>query len=70
MPRPGKIIPKAPLAKIMQNSGARRVSDSALDELSDYLIDYASEISERAAKIARHSGRKTIKKDDVKLAVK
>jgi len=70
MPRPGKIIPKAPLGKIMQNVGAKRVSNGALDTLSDYLIDYATEIAERAAKIARHSGRKTVKKDDVKIAVK
>lgn len=70
MPRPGSIIPKAPIAKIMQNSGAKRISEGAVDTLVDYLLDYASEISERAVRIAKHSGRKTIKAGDVKIAVK
>ena len=70
MPRPGKLIPKVPLAKIMMDSGAKRVADSALEALSDYLEDYAAEISERAIRIAKHSGRKTVQKEDIKIALK
>ncbi|MCK5283078.1 MAG: histone family protein [Nanoarchaeota archaeon] len=70
MPRPGSIIPKAPISKLMQKEGAKRVSEGAVEALTSYLIDYASELSERAAKIARHSGRKTIKAGDIKIAVK
>jgi len=70
MPRPGTIIPKAPLGKIMQKSGAQRVSDAALVELVEYLTEFSMKISSRALKIAKHSGRKTIHEGDVKLAVK
>jgi histone H3/H4 len=70
MPRPGTIIPKAPIAKIMQNSGAKRVSEDAVDVLVDYLIDYSTQLSERAIKIAKHSGRKTVQGGDIKIAVK
>jgi DNA-binding protein len=70
MPRPGTIIPKAPISKIMQNTGAKRVSDESVSTLVDYLIRYSTEISERALKIAMHSGRKTIQAGDIKIALK
>jgi histone H3/H4 len=70
MPRPGSVIPKAPIIKLMQKAGAKRVSDDAAEELVDYLIKYAAQISDRANKIAMHSGRKTIQAGDIKLAVK
>ena len=70
MPRPGTIIPKAPIAKIMQKAGAKRVSEDAVSALVDSLMDYAAEISERAIKIAKHSGRKTVQGGDIKIAVK
>ena len=70
MPRPGTIIPKAPIAKIMQDNGAKRVSDDGVSALVSYLISYSTELSERAIKIANHSGRKTVQAGDIKLAVK
>ena len=70
MPRPGSIIPKAPIAKIMQNAGIKRVSDGALTALVEHLISYAEQMSERAAKIAKHSGRKTVQRSDIKVALK
>ena len=70
MPRPGTIIPKAPIAKIMQNVGAKRVSDDAVSVLVDYLIDFSAELSQRAIKIANHAGRKTVKGEDIKIALK
>jgi len=70
MPRPGSIIPKAPIAKIIQNAGATRVSDDAATALVDFLIDYSLVVSERAIKIAKHSGRKTVQGGDIKIAVK
>ena len=41
-----------------------------MNTLADILTDIAEDISERAVKIAKHSGRKTVKAGDVKLAVK
>jgi DNA-binding protein len=68
--RKTQMIPIAPAARILMNAGAKRVSAPAAKEFSDILIKYALEISERAAKIARHSGRKTVNEEDIKLAVK
>lgn len=70
MPRPGLIIPKAPIAKIVQKAGAKRVSEGSVEVLTNYLIDYATEISERAIRIAKHSGRKTVQAKDIKIAIK
>jgi len=70
MPRPGTTIPKAPVAKIMQSSGAKRVSEDGVEKLVEYLMGFSAEISERALKIAKHSGRKTVQGEDIKLAVK
>jgi len=64
------IIPKAPMARILMNTGAKRVSQSAIDEFNSILTDKAMEIAERAVQIAKHSGRKTVHEGDIKLAVK
>jgi len=70
MARNISIIPKAPFAKILLNAGAKRVSAEAIDAFAEVITDIAEEISTRAAKIAQHSGRKTIQDGDIKLAVK
>ena len=70
MARNISIIPKAPFARILLNAGAKRVSAEAIDAFTDVIIDIAEEISTKAAKIAQHSGRKTIQDGDIKLAIK
>ena len=56
------------MERILKENGAERVSAKAKDILRDILEDIGGKISERAIKIARHSGRKTIKASDVKVA--
>ncbi|MFQ6010280.1 MAG: histone family protein [Candidatus Aenigmatarchaeota archaeon] len=70
MPRKRSIIPAAPMADILRNAGAERVSDAAARELADVLMENATAISKRAVKFAAHAGRKTVKKEDIKLATK
>jgi histone H3/H4 len=70
MPRKGNILPKAPLARIMKDNGAKRISDGALETLSNKLQDFAEDISKRSIRIANHSGRKTVHESDLKLALK
>ncbi|MEM5804739.1 MAG: NFYB/HAP3 family transcription factor subunit [Candidatus Aenigmatarchaeota archaeon] len=70
MPRKRSIIPAAPMADILKNAGAERVSDSAARALADVLMDIAAGISKDAVKFAAHAGRKTIKKEDIELAKK
>ena len=70
MARNISIIPKAPFARILMDAGAKRVSAEAIDAFADVITDIAEEISTKAAKIAQHSGRKTIHEGDIKLAVR
>jgi histone H3/H4 len=64
------IIPKAPLARVLMNAGAKRVSAAAVDVFADILEERTDKIAAQAAKIAKHSGRKTVQEEDVKLATK
>lgn len=63
-----RILPLAAMEKIMKNAGAHRVSEEAKAALRDILEEIGGEIAQRANQLAIHSGRKTIKASDVKLA--
>ena len=62
-------IPKAPVKRIIQDAGAERVSADAVDALAEYLEDYAEEISEKSISYAKYANRKTVKAEDIELAV-
>ena len=63
-----KILALAGMEKLLKKVGAERVSDNAKEALREVLEEYAEKIGEKAIKFARHSGRKTIKAEDIKLA--
>ena len=63
-------IPKAPIARIIKESGAERVSEDAKEELAAYLEEVAREVSKKANDYAKVANRKTVKADDIKLAIK
>jgi len=62
-------LPKAAIVRIAKSAGAERISDIAIEELLKAIEEYATTISKKAVAIAEHSGRKTLKADDVKLAI-
>ena len=64
------IIPKAPIARILMNSGAKRVSAAAASAFTDKLETIGMKIAEDAVKIAKHAGRKTVHDSDIKLAAR
>ncbi len=68
--RKTQTIPKAPVARILMNAGAKRVSAGASEAFADFIHERALTIGEKAARIAKHSGRKTVHGDDVKLAAR
>jgi len=67
-----KLLPLAAMEKIIKKAGGAdiRVSDKAKAALKTVVEEKAEEIAERAWRLATHAGRKTVKENDVKLAVK
>ncbi len=65
-----RVLPLAAMEKLLKQSGADRVSDSAKSALKDVLEDIAEEIAQNAVKLAQHAGRKTVKGNDIRLAAK
>lgn len=63
-------IPLASMERIMVSAGAERVSEDAKAALQRICEELAKKYGERAAKYAEHAGRKTVKDEDVKLAVR
>jgi DNA-binding protein len=70
MPRKRSIIAAAPMAEILKNAGAERVSEPAAQAMADVMKEMAFEIAKDAVKFANHAGRKTIKREDIELARK
>ena len=63
-------IPKAPVARIIKESGAERISEDAKEVLAEYLEDVARDVSKQAIAAAKVANRKTVKGDDIKLVIK
>ncbi len=58
-----------PLRALMKSSGAEIISKAAVDKLMDYLEAYAKELTICALDITKHSGRKKITQNDMKIAI-
>ena len=58
----------ARVEKLIRNAGAHRVSADAVARMNEVLTNYGMTIAKYAVEVARHSGRKTVKENDVKLA--
>ena len=65
-----KFLPLAAMEKLLKQGGAERVSDKAKTVLKDAIEEIANKISVKAINLAVHAGRKTVKAEDIKLAVK
>lgn len=63
----------APVERIIRKVGKKkdvdRVARDAVEKLAVYLEEIGLEIAEDAVRIAAHSGRSTIKAEDIRLAM-
>ncbi|MCW1296155.1 MAG: NFYB/HAP3 family transcription factor subunit [Candidatus Parvarchaeota archaeon] len=64
------VLPLATMEKIIKKGGAERVGEDAKQALAEVLEEIAIQISARAATLAKHAGRKTIKLEDIEIAKK
>ena len=58
------------MEKILKKAGAERIADNAKIALRDVIEEIAENISTQANKLAIHTGRKTVKSEDIRLASK
>ncbi|MHC1636301.1 MAG: histone family protein [Candidatus Methanospirareceae archaeon] len=58
-------LPVAPITRIVRSAGAERVSEEASAELVRIVEEYATKVAKEAVMLAKHAGRKTVKKDDI-----
>ena len=70
VPASKRLIPLAAMEQLMKQAGAERVSDDAKIALKELLEAYGKKVAQDALTFALHAGRKTIKAEDIKLAVK
>ena len=72
MPRSRKdrIIPVAPIDKLIRKAGAKRVSDKGAERLAQILEEIGDYLATRAWEITLHGERKTITDKDIELAYK
>lgn len=63
-------LPIAAVDRIIRKAGARRVSESAAEELAEVLEEQALEVAGEATELADHAGRKTVRDTDIRLASK
>jgi len=63
-------LPVAPMERILKSAGADRVSRDAAVMLAEALEEIATDLAREAVNLSKHAGRKTVKADDLKLAMK
>jgi len=60
----------APMHRLCKKAGADRVSEAAAKELAKTLEEIGVKIAKEALDYAVHSGRKTIKSEDIEIATR
>jgi len=62
-------LPIAPFIRIAKKNGADRVSEEAAKRLAILAEEHAGKLVVEAVKLCTHAGRKTIKVEDIDLAL-
>lgn len=59
-----RIIPVAPVDRLIRKAGAQRVSQDASKKLTEILEGIAIDLSQQAIAFANHAGRSTVTSED------
>ncbi len=59
-----------PIKRILKKAGAKRISEKAAVELANILEYESIKILLEAKRMAEHAGRKTVMKEDIRMAHK
>lgn len=73
MGRKGKTsheIPLTPVKRILHQEGGYRVSEDAAIRLHEIIESFAREVARTSAEMCKHAGRRTIKAEDIDVALK
>lgn len=62
------ILASNTMERLMKHLGADRVSEKAKEEMVECLEKTAKQITEKSVTLSKHAKRKTVMKEDVKLA--
>lgn len=63
-----RVIPIAPLDRLIRKAKVERVSEKAASELGKILEEIGLDIARRAGELSIHSNRKTVTSRDIQLA--
>ena len=63
-------IAVAPMHRLCKKAGADRVSEAAAKELREVLEEIGIKIAKEALDYATYAGRKTIKTEDIEIAIR
>ncbi len=63
-------ISTAAVHRLIRKGGAGRIGDDAADELRKVVEEFAVRVGKEALELATHAGRKTVRSEDIRLAVK
>lgn len=58
------------IKKILKKAGALRIGKTAVEKLKELAQNYTLVIARKAVKNAEYSGRKSVKAEDIKEAIK
>ncbi len=63
-------ISAAAVHRLIKKGGAGRIGDDAAEELRKVMEEVAIRVGKEALELASHAGRKTVRAEDIRLAVK
>lgn len=63
-------LPRAPIRRMFKRAGGERLSPDAQSVILENVENYAMSLIEDSIAVSKHTGRKTVLPEDVKLVLK